>query len=159
MLSIQRRFEIDAGHRVLLHESKCAHPHGHRYGIVVTAEALAQKAQERGGLVGPFEGGLDELGRVIDFSVIKSLLGVWLDENWDHSFLVFEKDETLLTFLEANGFRRYVLPVNPTAENMAAHLLYVVCPVLFAGTRVQITEVTIHETPNCSAKATFGSSL
>ena len=138
-VSIERRFEIDAGHRVLNHESVCAHPHGHRYGIVVRAEAAS---------------GLDELGRVIDFGVVKELLGSWLDQNWDHSFLVAHDDQVIRTFLEANGFRHYLMNSNPTAENLAQHLLVDVCPNLFCGTRVSITEVRIHETPNCVATAT-----
>lgn len=135
-IAIERRFEIDAGHRVLHHESVCAHPHGHRYAIVVRAEAPE---------------GLDALGRVIDFGVIKELLGAWLDEHWDHAFLVAADDTVIKDFLSAQGFRHYVLAENPTAENLARHLVAEVCPRLFAGTRVVITEVRIHETPNCTA--------
>ncbi len=138
-MAIERRFEIDAGHRVLNHESVCAHPHGHRYAIVVRAEA---------------KDGLDELGRVIDFGVIKELLGSWLQEHWDHAFLVAQDDGVIKDFMELNKFRHYVLPVNPTAENLAEHLLVEVCPKIFANTRVTITEIRIHETPNCTATVT-----
>lgn len=137
-LTIERRFEIDAGHRVLNHESVCAHPHGHRYGIVVTARA---------------KGGLDSLGRVIDFGVIKEILGGWLLENWDHAFLTGAADEVMTTFLESNDFRRYILPENPTAENLASYLLNEICPRLFAQERIEITQVRVHETPNCVATA------
>ena len=137
-LSIERRFEIDAGHRVLNHESVCAHPHGHRYAIVVSARA---------------KDGLDSLGRVIDFGVIKDILGAWLLENWDHAFLTCAADEVMITFLESNAFRRYILPENPTADNLATHLLDEVCPRLFAQERVEIMQVRVHETPNCVATA------
>lgn len=140
-IEVTRRFEIDAGHRVLNHESVCAHPHGHRYAIVVTAVPRDDE-------------GLDELGRVIDFGVIKDILGKWLLENWDHAFLVHEQDEVIKAFLEAQNFRRFVLPCNPTAENLAQHLVSVVCPMLFQASRVVITKVDVHETPNCVATAT-----
>lgn len=138
LVAVERRFEIDTGHRVLRHESLCAHPHGHRYAIVVRAEAPS---------------GLDDLGRVIDFGVIKEILGQWLDAHWDHAFVVASEDSVLRDFLASQGFRHYVLDENPTAENMARHLLHDICPKIFEGTRVTITEVRIHETPNCTAVA------
>lgn len=136
LVAVERRFEIDAGHRVLRHESLCAHPHGHRYAIVVRAEAPA---------------GLDDLGRVMDFGVIKKILGSWLDTHWDHAFIVASEDTVLREFFSAQGFRHYVLAENPTAENMARHLMNEICPEIFKGTRVNITEIRIHETPNCTA--------
>ncbi len=136
-MQITRRFEIDAGHRVLGHEGKCRHPHGHRYVIELTCR--------------PKEG-LDDLGRVLDFSVIKDLFGGWVDAVWDHAFLVNEKDESVLRWLMDNEFRCYVFPGNPTAENMAAHLMDLICPALFASTNVMVSGVKIWETPNCSAE-------
>jgi hypothetical protein len=51
-----RRIPFAAGHRVFQHESKCRNLHGHNYVAVLHARADA---------------GLDALGRVIDFSVLK----------------------------------------------------------------------------------------
>ena len=62
MVRITRRLEIDSGHRLMKHEGKCRNYHGHRYVFEATVE-------------GP---GLDEVGRIVDFSVIKERLGGWL---------------------------------------------------------------------------------
>ena len=65
MITCTRRIEFDAAHRILNHESKCKMLHGHRY--VLEAEFTAKK--------------LDKLGRIIDFGVIREVLGTWIDDN------------------------------------------------------------------------------
>lgn len=132
-ISCTRKFHICAGHRVLGHEGKCQQPHGHNYTIYATAEPHVK---------------LDDLGRVIDFSVIKKILGDWLEENWDHQFILFKDDKELLKRLK--GFSVYVLPMNPTAENLGLYLLRK-CEDLFAVTRINITTIEIWETDNCLA--------
>ena len=58
MITCTRRLTFCAGHRVLGHESKCAHPHGHNYVVYVTAEAEQ----------------LDDVGRVMVTCVTRGLL-------------------------------------------------------------------------------------
>src|SRR5262245_52482042 len=71
-----RKLEFDAGHRVLGHGGKCRHLHGHRYVAEVTCYAEE----------------LDKLGFVVDFSVIKTVVGDWIDENFDHNMILNPKD-------------------------------------------------------------------
>lgn len=138
-ISCVRLLKCDAGHRVLGHEGKCAHPHGHEYRFEIEAQALQ----------------LDSIGRLIDFSVIKQLVGGWIDENWDHNFLVYEKDHALLYGFKVAQLPKpvVVVPFNPTAENMAVHLLHVVCPKVLSGRDVVVTRVRVWETQNCYAEA------
>lgn len=134
-----RRLEFDAAHRVMLHESKCRHLHGHRY--VVEAGFVARD-------------GLDALGRVIDFGVIKERLGAWIDAHWDHTTILHELDRPLGEAISAQtGQSVYYLPSNPTAENMADHLLQHVCPSLFADAAVTCVRIRLYETPNCYVDA------
>jgi 6-pyruvoyltetrahydropterin/6-carboxytetrahydropterin synthase len=102
-ISITRTHEIACGHRVFGHESKCAHLHGHNYTFELTVEAPL----------------LDALGRVLDFSAIKTRICDWLERNWDHKLLLLEADP-LADMLSAFGEPVVKLPVNPTAENLAA---------------------------------------
>ncbi|MET0155712.1 MAG: 6-carboxytetrahydropterin synthase [Rickettsiales bacterium] len=134
-----RRFDIDVGHRLRGHESKCAHLHGHRYGI--EAHFVAPT--------------LDNIGRTVDFGVIKERLGAWLDAHWDHGLILCEEDKAIGDAIcGALPFQRlYYLPYNPTAENMARYLLHDVCPALFKNEPYACVRVTVHETPNCSAVA------
>ena len=108
MITITRRLEFDAGHRVMNHEGKCATLHGHRYVVEVVATSPE----------------LDQLGRVVDFSVLKQELGNWLDQYWDHTTILYKDDkQTVELVQQCPGFKEpAVVPFNPTAENMADHL-------------------------------------
>jgi 6-pyruvoyltetrahydropterin/6-carboxytetrahydropterin synthase len=133
-----------AGHRLMHHEGRCAQLHGHNYEVEITAEPV---------------GSLDGVGRVVDFSVIKEKVGAWIDDQWDHGFLVHERDLDALwalrEFAEASGVPQRVvhLPVNPTAENMAHHL-FTVATTLLRDDGVQIRRVRLWETPTCYAEVT-----
>jgi len=150
-ISITRQFGFDAGHRVLRHESKCATLHGHRYTAEVTVEAPE----------------LDALGRVIDFSVLKTIVGQWIDDNWDHT-LILHEDDPLRLFLQSHGaaagdaysvFQEVIGPRtpyillgkrNPTAENLAEELA-TVASMLLVPHKLTVTHVRLWETPNCYA--------
>jgi 6-pyruvoyltetrahydropterin/6-carboxytetrahydropterin synthase len=133
-----RRIQFAAGHRVYQHESKCRNLHGHNYVAFFHATAHS---------------GLDEIGRVIDFSVLKDRLGGWVDEHWDHGFLAWENDsEALEAVRRVPGQKVYVTRTNPTAENMALELLLEVAPRVLAGTGVSLTRVVLWETENCYAE-------
>ena len=134
-----RRIQFCAGHRVHGHESKCATPHGHNYVAFFHAEA----------------NGLDDVGRVIDFSILKQKMGGWINDNWDHNFVVYCNDVLMINALAVAPKRKepFLLVMNPTAENMAAYLLRTVAPKLMGGSGITITKVVLWETENCWASA------
>jgi len=135
MITAERYHDISCGHRVYGHESKCAHLHGHNYRVHFKVEANQ----------------LDNIGRVMDFSVIKSKLCMWIEEFWDHKFLLWKEDPELanLQKIDPNGIVE--LPFNPTAENMAQFLCEVVGPAQLKGTGCKLIECKIEETRKCSA--------
>jgi 6-pyruvoyltetrahydropterin/6-carboxytetrahydropterin synthase len=136
-MEITRVLEFDAGHRVWGHESKCAHVHGHRYKVEVTVTA-----QE-----------LDSLQRVIDFSVVKSVIGGWIDANWDHNLLLNTRDSLLEHHRKVSLFERepFVFPdMNPTAEVMA-RFLGLLSIQLLEPYGITCTRCRLYETPNCWA--------
>jgi 6-pyruvoyltetrahydropterin/6-carboxytetrahydropterin synthase len=112
--------------------------HGHNYVALFEADAP-----------------LDALGRVIDFSVLKERIGGWIDSQWDHGFLLWEKDNEAVAIVGSMpGQKLYLMPYNPTAENMARYLLEKVCPGVLQDTGVVVTSVRVWETENCYADAT-----
>lgn len=136
--TVTRYHDICTGHRVHNHESKCAHLHGHNYRIHFTIDADH----------------LDQVGRVIDFSVIKSKLCEWLETYWDHKFLIWSQDPMAakLGALDPKGV--VLVPFNPTAENMAEYLVEAIGPNELRGTGVRLVFVRIEETAKCSADYT-----
>lgn len=150
-----RYHDISTGHRVCGHENKCRHLHGHNYRVHFYCEAEQ----------------LDSVGRVVDFGVIKERLCMWLEDNWDHKFLHWNKDplfanlfvadpDVAVTISPEDGPLQEELdaslvsvPFNPTAENMAQHLLDVVGPQQLDGTGIKLVKVVIEETSKCSVTA------
>lgn len=167
--TVIRSHEICAGHRVVGHESKCRHLHGHNYKFhfkVAPKGRTDVKKITCGKLT--LEGGLDSVGRVIDFSVVKATLCQWLEDNWDHKFLHWENDSVInsLIVVASTEFARennlvtdedynpfvdslVALPFNPTAENLAAYMVEVIGPQLLDEHGVQLVECTIEETSKC----------
>jgi 6-pyruvoyltetrahydropterin/6-carboxytetrahydropterin synthase len=139
MITISRYHEIDCGHRVVNHESKCKHLHGHRYRFTFTLTAPS----------------LDDIGRVIDFSVVKFLLCQWLEDNWDHRMLLWEHDPQLANLRRLEPASIVAVPFNPTAENLADYLLRVVGPRQLNDTGITLTSVTCQETAKCNATASL----
>ena len=140
-LTVVRRVDFCAGHRLLGHEGKCAALHGHNYA------AEFHVSPERPGT-------LDAVGRVIDFAAIKDRLKGWIDAHWDHGFLLWAEDAAALAAVRSvEPHKVFVLPANPTAEVMAGYLLETVCPDALAGLGVRCRRVDLWETPNCRAVA------
>lgn len=174
--SVIRTHEICAGHRVVGHESKCRHLHGHNYKFhfkVAPQGRTDVKVVRSTGI--REQGGLDTVGRVIDFSVVKSTLCEWLEENWDHKFLHWEQDKLIeglvrLVHDEENlpDNQRCVgdkdethflnslvsLPFNPTAENLAQYMVEVIGPRLLINYGVELVECRIEETSKCHVEYT-----
>ena len=157
-ITANRYHDISVGHRVVGHEGKCRFLHGHNYRIHF--EVVADDATDP----------LDDVGRVLDFGVIKSHLCMWLEDNWDHKFLAWEEDQLvnrMYAILLDSGdsdhrdvgyFQNSVVfvPFNPTAENMAQHLVEVVAPVQLQGTGCTLIKAVVEETRKCSCTYTKG---
>jgi 6-pyruvoyltetrahydropterin/6-carboxytetrahydropterin synthase len=86
----------------------------------------------------------------MDFSAIKEHLCYWLEEEWDHKFLVWEQDPFASSLKELDPDGTVVVNFNPTAENMGQYLIDVVGPKQLAGTNVKLVNVNIEETRKCN---------
>jgi len=134
MITACRYHDSSCGHRVHGHGTKCANLHGHNYRIHFHCEA----------------GALDRLGRVIDFAVIKITLCQWLEDNWDHRTLLWEDDPIAPALRQLDG-TVVIVPSNPTAENIALHMVEVRGPECLAGAGVRLVRYDGEETRKCSA--------
>lgn len=135
MITVERYHDISMGHRVVGHENKCRHLHGHNYRVYFTCTAEQ----------------LDSLGRVIDFGIIKERLCLWLEGHWDHKMMIWEADPLLPELRTLVPEDLVIVPFNPTAEQMAEHLTLHVGPERLAGTGVRLISVRVEETRKCSA--------
>jgi len=144
-ITATRRLQYAIGHRVHKHESKCANLHGHNFVFFLKAEAelLHQTVL----------GKLDPLGRVIDFGVLKGFFDPWFNLHWDHGMVLCKDDEEGIAAVRMAHSKLFVLPYNPTAENLARYILEVVGPELLGDEGVRLISVQVFETENGIAEA------
>lgn len=129
MYRVTREIHFCYGHRLLNYDGKCRHLHGHNGRAIITLESKT----------------LDQLGMVMDFSLLKQVVGKWIDETLDHKMLLHQNDP-YLPYLREQGEPIQVLDTNPTAENIAR--------LIFDYTSSQgfpVVEVRLWETENCYA--------
>lgn len=158
MITCTRDIHWCSGHRVMGHENKCAHLHGHNYCAEITAAAIGTEGQENSP-AGARARTLDSIGRVIDFSVIKEMVGAWIENHLDHGFVLHAGDkaaiEAMNTFIRAGAPQKLLLmESNPTAENIAQMLMNLGNGLL-APYGVRIVKMVVHETPNCRAEVNY----
>ncbi len=134
MYRIIKDLSFSYAHRLLRHNGKCRHVHGHnaRVEVVLAAEQL------------------DEQGMVCDFALVKARLGSWLDQVWDHRLLL-ESSDPLVPLLHEAQELFVELPAAPTAENMARWIYE-----RGRSEGLPVVEVRLWETP--SSMASYGES-
>lgn len=164
-----RRIEIDAGHRIMTHGSKCRHLHGHRY--VVEAECEAALLREDG----------EQTDMVVDFGFLKEEMMAAVHRTCDHGFIASVADRELLgMFAPADGgelwyeglaaavrgegavltcdtrlgTKLYVIPGQPTAECLARHWFDLLEEPVRRRSEgaAQLVALRVWETPNCMAE-------
>ena len=141
---ITKTIEIDLGHRVTNHRSKCRNLHGHRYKITVGVNDKVISVP-----------GASDEGMVIDFSDLKDIMMQEIDGGFDHGFVLYNQDP-LVSFFKAQldaGMKVILVPFIPTAENLAKHWFEILKFKLTAR-QISIEFVEVYETPTSTAKYT-----
>ena len=136
-MKITKTIKWEAGHRLAKgYPGNCQHVHGHSY--VATIEMSLVHGSS-----------LNKYGFVKDFNDFKELK-TWVDDNWDHAFLVASDDVEMREFLDKNEQRQYIFNNNPTAEYIAQKL-YEVAGELLNDYCSKVTKVIINETATSEA--------
>jgi 6-pyruvoyltetrahydropterin/6-carboxytetrahydropterin synthase len=144
-ISITRRLEFDAGHRLPNHQSRCRNIHGHRYALEIT---LSSEVVHE-------EGAADD-GMVMDLTDVKRIAQERLVDTWDHAFLAYRGDKVVVDFLATlPGHKTVILDRVPTAENLAQIAFDILKDAYHDrfGHTLRLTRVRLFETPNCWADA------
>jgi len=143
MITITKRLEFDAGHRIPDHCSQCRNLHGHRYVLEITLEGEPINRP-----------GSSDHGMLMDFSDVKAIAKAEIVDRWDHGFLVWEGDTIVLPLLEQiPGHKTVRMSRIPTAENLAAIAFETLDPLYLDryGSGLRLRRVRLYETPTCWA--------
>jgi 6-pyruvoyltetrahydropterin/6-carboxytetrahydropterin synthase len=146
-MQITTRLEFDAGHRIPDHKSQCRNLHGHRYAIEITlsGEIIQQEHAS-------------ENGMVMDFSDVKKIARETIVDVWDHAFIVYQHDHTVLDFLNTlPNHKTVIFPTIPTAENVASEAFKLLKAQYkdSYGNHLTLERVRLYETPNSWTDATY----
>ena len=147
-MKIGKVIQWDMGHRVLSHRSICKGLHGHRYKAEICVEGELIR-----------ELGTSEEGMVIDFADIKKTAQKFIQEEFDHAFMVWDKDEELLEFFKhSKGHKPVIVPFTPTAENVAAYIFNILKDKFSDkyNTDLHLHSIKLWETPSSYALYEIG---
>lgn len=136
-----KEIEIDMGHRVPNHKSKCKNPHGHRYKIEVAI----------GGELITTKGNSSE-GMIVDFGDLKKIMMDVIDKTYDHSYTLYKDDKYIRFFniMKADGCKINIVDFIPTAENLAKHW-YKLLDKKLMDKNIVLVYVRVYETPTSAA--------
>lgn len=142
--TVVKRIEFPAGHRLMNYNGKCKNLHGHSF----VAEVCLGADQ------------LDGMGLVIDFTDVGRFLKTWIDQNWDHAFIVNNDDKKLLEFLLVNNLKVYALRTgedgeNPSVENLSKHMYKILYEEYSSHPGLIIEYVDIWESSSSYARFTY----
>jgi len=139
---VTKEIEIDMGHRVPNHKSKCRNFHGHRYKIEVGVNDKI--------ITTP---GQSDEGMVIDFGDLKEIMMQEIDKKYDHGFVMWAGDTYYNIFKNLyieDSMKIIFVPFIPTAENLAKHWYMILATKLF-DRGIKIHHVKVWETPTSTA--------
>lgn len=101
MITLTKKFEFEAAHRISNYEGLCREIHGHTYKLEVT-------------ISGPID---PETDMILDFKTFKSLVKTSVIEQFDHALLLKDNKENRKLFEHYSGKITW-MKTEPTAERM-----------------------------------------
>jgi len=120
--------------------------HGHSYKVEVMLHGSS----------------LDNSGMLLDFSIMKLVIGDLID-SFDHTWLFWEKEsEEFQAFVKANSERWISFPANPSAESIAVVLFRYISDLISKvnlsngeSSDIKVQAVRVHETETGYAEASI----
>jgi 6-pyruvoyltetrahydropterin/6-carboxytetrahydropterin synthase len=93
---------------------------------------------------------------VMDFSAVKAIAQQHVVDPWDHAFLAWRQDHTIVAFLAGMpGHKTVLFDAPPTAEHLAQTAFALLDRQYMSqyGNGLRLERVRLYETPNCWADA------
>ena len=101
--------------------------------------------------------GASNEGMVIDFGDLKQIMMNVIDKQYDHSFMIYDKDslaETFVRIRDGEKMKINIVHFIPTAENIAQYFFLILRERLHKK-KIFLSYVKIWETPTSTATYTF----
>lgn len=128
-MKIAKEFNWEMGHHLPEHFGKCKNIHGHSYKMWVE-----------------LEGDVLENGMVMDYYHLKDIIEPLIDK-MDHSFLVYEGDDSIIEFLEKMNSKMVIVNFQSTVENITNYFLAEIKKTKLPS-NIEKVKVRVYETPD-----------
>lgn len=145
-MEIRKLFNVEAAQHVVRNATsyRCSHS-VHNHGAIIEVFLTSNK--------------LDNGGMIVDFGILKGAIKQWID-SFDHCMCFWNKDnEEYKSDMKKWNDRWIELPINPSAENLALYICFMVNKILEATEfnngegNVVCSKVIYHETSTGYAEA------
>ncbi len=138
IIRVTKEFGFEMAHRLDGYDGLCRNIHGHSYKLAVTVKGRASTDEAS-----------PKLGMVIDFSVLKKIVGEEIVGKMDHALMV-RRGSSLEAQARDITERIEVVDYQPTCENMVADFAGRIASRLPEG--LELVCVRLHETATSFAE-------
>lgn len=141
VIRLTKEFSFEMSHVLEGYDGPCSQIHGHSYRLFVTVRGVPS--------TDPAD---PKLGMVLDFSVLKKIVGSLVIDRFDHALMIRETagNADFVATLRSRFTSIIAVPYQPTCENLIAYLASVIAPELPAG--VELHSLRLHETATSFAE-------
>ncbi len=141
VIRLTKEFSFEMSHVLEGYDGPCSQIHGHSYRLFVTVKGIPSSDHAD-----------PKLGMVLDFGVLKKIVGRLVVDRFDHALMIRETVENadLIAALRRRFSRVITVPYQPTCENVIAWIASAVAPELPAGG--QLYSLRLHETATSFAE-------
>jgi 6-pyruvoyltetrahydropterin/6-carboxytetrahydropterin synthase len=133
-LDVITEIKFSYGHRVLDYHSECSTCHGH--DAVLQIRSKIRKNEP------------DIKNIIEDFNKFESDIINWVKSNFDHNFIVSEKDDITIQFLKSVPRKKepFITTFSPTVPNIGNYLAKHIIPKFSKSECFKVVELTIKNT-------------
>lgn len=141
VIRLTKEFSFEMSHVLEGYDGLCSQIHGHSYRLFVTVKGVPSDNPED-----------PKLGMVMDFGILKQIVGELIIGRYDHAMLIRETHDNA-AFIETLR-ERYprVIPTShqPTCENLISYFASIIAPAL--PPEVRLHSLRLHETATSFAE-------
>lgn len=140
-IRVTKEFSFEMAHVLEGYDGPCSEIHGHSYRLFVTVAGTPSRNADD-----------PKCGMVIDFGVLKGIVGRNIVDVYDHSLLIRRTPDNgkLIETLSERFAKMQALDFQPTCENLASLFAAIIAPLLPEGT--QLFSLRLHETATSYAE-------
>lgn len=137
-IRITKEFSFEMAHALRNYDGPCRNIHGHSYKLFVTLIGEPQEDDEN-----------PKNGMIMDFGVLKNMVNKKIVDKYDHSVVVYQKDERLAEMKDL--FENIIaLDYQPTCENLVVDFAKTIHHML--PDKIEVYSIKLYETATSFAE-------